>query len=190
MNTRNLRSIYQLKVTLAGCRPVIWRRLRVVSTDNLEDVHIAIQIAMGWSNSHLHEFIKDSNRYGMPDEEGMLDVQDERRFRLQQVLKQEKDTLLYLYDYGDNWKHKVELEKILPYKVNAVLPVCVKGSRACPPEDVGGMPGYGHFLEAIVDPSHPEHDERMKWIGGHFDPEHFDLAEVNYLLREYTESCV
>jgi hypothetical protein len=187
MNTKSLRSIYQLKVTLSGCRPVIWRRLRVASTDNLEDVHIAIQIAMGWTNSHLHEFVKDFNRYGMPDEDGMLDVQDETGFRLQQILKKEKDSLLYVYDYGDGWEHKVVLEKILPYKVGAVLPVCMKGNRACPPEDVGGMPGYGYFLQAIADPSHPEHDENMEWVGGDFDPERFDVAEVNYLLREYTE---
>lgn len=187
MTTRALRSIYQLKVTLLGCRPAIWRRLRVASTDNLEDVHIAIQIAMGWTNSHLHEFIKDFNRYGVPDDEGMLDVQDEINFRLQHLLKKEKDELLYIYDYGDTWEHKVVLEKILPYKVNAILPACVKGSRACPPEDVGGMPGYGYFLEAIADPSHPEYDERIQWIGGEFDPEHFDLAEVNDLLREYSD---
>lgn len=187
MNAQPLRSIYQLKISLKGAKPPIWRRLQVASTDNLEDVHIALQIVMGWTNSHLHEFIKGRDRYGVPDEDFPSEVRDETDYRLHQLLRQEKDRLLYAYDFGDGWDHDVVLEKILPYKPGDVLPVCSDGCRACPPEDVGGIPGYEMFLEAISDPSHPEYEEMLEWVGGEFDPEHFDLAQTNDLLREYCD---
>lgn len=187
MTTRTLRSIYQLKVTLKVCRPSIWRRLLIASTDNLEDVHIALQIVMGWTNSHLHEFAKDRDRYGIPDEDFPSDVRNEADCRLDQVIKTEKNKLNYVYDFGDNWEHEVVLEKILPFETGTVLPVCLEGSRACPPEDVGGIPGYEMFLDAIADPSHPEYKEMLEWIGGNYDPEHFDLAQTNDLLREYCD---
>ena len=187
MTARTLRSIYQLKITLKGFRPAIWRRLLIASTDNLEDVHIAIQIAMGWTNSHLHMFTKGRDLYGIPDEDYLSNVQEEIDYRLDQVLKQVKDKMSYLYDFGDGWEHEIILEKILPYETRAVLPVCLAGKRACPPEDVGGIPGYGMFLEAISDPSHPEYKEMIEWIAGDFDSEHFDLAQTNDLLREYCD---
>ena len=187
MTARSLRSIYQLKVTLKGTRPPIWRRLLIASTDNLEDVHIAMQIVMGWTNSHLHEFVCGHDHYGVPDEELPSDVKDEIDFRLDQILKKEKDKLNYMYDFGDGWEHEIVLEKILPFDMGAVLPVCLKGSQSCPPEDVGGIPGYELFLEAISDPSHPEYEEMLEWIGDDFDSEHFDLAQTNDLLREYCD---
>jgi hypothetical protein len=104
--------------------------------------------------------------------------------RLEKVLKREMDRLSYGYDLGDDWEHEVVLEKVLPYETSAVLPLCVKGSRACPREDVGGPSGYDAFLEAIPDPGHPEHEEMPEWIGGDFDPEHFDLNEVRDLFSE------
>ena len=130
MTARSLRSIYQLKVTLKGTRPPIWRRLLIASTDNLEDVHIAMQIVMGWTNSHLHEFVCGHDHYGVPDEELPSDVKDEIDFRLDQILKKEKDKLNYMYDFGDRWEHEIVLEKILPFDMGAVLPVCLKGSQS------------------------------------------------------------
>ncbi len=185
MTAKPLRSIYQLKVTLKYSSSPIWRRLQVASTDSLEDVHIALQIVMGWTNSHLHQFVKDRVCYGIPDEDFPSDMLDETDYRLDQLLKKEKDALIYEYDFGDGWMHDVVLEKILPFKTDVKLPVCLKGSRACPPEDVGGVPGYEMFLEAIANPSHPEYEDMLEWIGGGFDPEDFELAEVNDLLREY-----
>jgi len=187
MTTRTLRSIYQLKVTLKYAQPPIWRRLHILSTDTLEDLHIALQIVMGWTDSHLHEFSKGRERYGVPDKEFPSDIHDEVEFRLDQMLTKEKDKLNYIYDFGDGWEHEVLLEKILPFDTAAVLPLCLEGERACPMEDVGGPPGYEMFLEAISDPSHPEYDELLEWSGGNFDPEHFDLALTNDLLREYCD---
>jgi len=98
---RSLRSIYQLKITLRDAQPPIWRRLQIASTANLEDMHIAVQIVMGWTNSHLHEFIKGYDRYGIPDEDFPSDVYDEIDYRLDQILLKEKETLNYVYDFGD-----------------------------------------------------------------------------------------
>ncbi|MBK7354180.1 MAG: plasmid pRiA4b ORF-3 family protein [Nitrosomonas sp.] len=178
-----LRSIYQLKVTLGYIRPPIWRRFLIASTDSLADLHLVVQIVMGWTDSHLHEFTKGKERYGVPDKDFPADIHDESKFRINQILKQEKDKMRYTYDFGDSWDHEIVLEKILPFEVETKLPTCLKGSRACPPEDVGGSPGYEMFLEALADPNHPEHEGILEWFGESFDAEHFDLTEVNYLLH-------
>jgi hypothetical protein len=187
MTAKALRSIYQLKVTLKGIRPPIWRSFLIASTASLENVHHVLQIVMGWTDSHLHEFAKEDIRYGMPDAEFPSDVRNEAKYRLNQVLKQEKEKLLYTYDFGDGWEHEILLEKILPFEADAQLPVCLKGKRACPPEDVGGIWGYMTFLEAVSDPAHPEHDSMLEWATGDtehpFDSEHFDLATVNEMLH-------
>ena len=187
LTAKSLRSIYQLKVTLKGMRPPIWRRILVASTTKWDDIHLILQIVMGWTNSHLHEFIQGRDRYGEPDEDFPSDAQDETRYRLDQILKQEKEKLIYLYDFGDGWEHEVVLEKILPFETSATLPICLKGRRACPPEDIGGIGGYMMFLDAISDPAHAEHEVMLEWIAedveGPFDQETFDLAEVNQLLQ-------
>ena len=188
MTKKSLHSVYQLKVTLKYIQPPVWRRLLVASTANLQDVHMTLQITLGWTNSHLHEFVVGRSRYGLPDDEFPTDALDEIDYRLDQLLTKENDTLVYLYDFGDSWEHEVVLEKILPYDTKAVLPRCIEGARACPPEDVGGMPGYEMFLEAIGDPSHPEYEAMLAWVGGDFDAEHFDLAETSDLLREYKKN--
>lgn len=185
MTAQALRSTYQVKVTLKGIRPAVWRRFELSSVTNLEDFHIALQITMGWENAHLYEFIQDRSRYGIPDDEGMLNVKNVSDFRLNQLLVNEKDSLLYFYDYGDSWEHEVVLEKILPFKTGKQLPICKEGSRACPPEDVGGPPGYYYFLEAISDPSRSEYHEQLAWVGGEYNAEEFNLDKVNALLREY-----
>jgi len=187
MTARPLRSIYQLKVTLKYIRPPVWRRFQVASTINLQELHIILQIVMGWTNSHLHDFTLGHDRYGEPNEEFFDEMKDESRYRLDQLLKQEKSKLLYNYDYGDGWEHDVLLEKILPFKHDMVLPYCIKGKRACPPEDVGGIPGYGMFLEAISDPSHPEYEDMVDWIGEDFDAEHLDIDEINTMLQRYAK---
>ena len=187
MTTRQLRSIYQLKITLKHIHPPVWRQLQVASTDNLEDVHITLQIVMGWANEHLHQFVKDRVRYGIPDDDFPSDVLDEIDYRLDQVLKKEKDQITYEYDFGDGWEHEVVLEKILPFETSSALPICLNGSRACPPEDIGGAGGYEMFLDIMANPSHPEYEDMVEWIGEEFDPEHFDPNEVNELLREYCD---
>jgi len=138
---------------------------------------------MGWEDSHLHQFTIRGNEYGVPDEDRneLAPLFDERRFTLGELIA--GGQFEYKYDFGDNWEHTLEVEeKLLPDK-SIGYPICVAGGRACPPEDVGGMPGYENFLEAIGNPKHREHAEYREWIGGDFDPEAFDINKVSHLLR-------
>jgi Plasmid pRiA4b ORF-3-like protein len=95
------------------------------------------------------------------------------------MLHRPKDWLVYDYDFGDGWEHEVLLEGIHPRPSSARLPLVLAGRGACPPEDVGGLPGYHHFLEAIKDPTHPEHEDMMEWAGKDCDPTTFDVEELN-----------
>ncbi len=175
--------VYQLKVTLKGTRPPIWRRLQVRGSTTLLKLHTIIQIAMGWTDSHLHQFIVGGMYYGMPDVEWDDDMQDERRIKLGQIVSAVKDRFTYEYDFGDSWEHEIMVEKVLAPEPGAQYPICLAGKRACPPEDVGGVWGYAEFLDTIADPERPEHEEMLEWIGGSFDAEAFDLEAVNQMLK-------
>jgi hypothetical protein len=171
--------VYQMKVKLEEISPPIWRRIQVTNNTTLGKLHRILQIIMGWSDYHLHEFIIDGVSYGVPDKEGMFEVNNEKNIRLSQVVSEERAKFIYIYDFGDNWQHKILIEKILPLEPDMQYPICIKGKRACPPEDCGGAGGYDDFLETIQDPNHPEHDEMLEWAGGSFDPEVFDIDEIN-----------
>lgn len=187
MPTHPLRSIYQIKVTLTGIKPPIWRTLLIPSTITLDNLHIVLQIAMGWTNSHLHQYVSGHEIYSLPDDEFDYDfeIKDESQFKVSQLLKKEKDTLQYEYDFGDGWLHKIVLEKILPFDTSTVLPRCIRGKRNCPPEDCGGVWGYNELLETLQDPSDPEYQELTEWLGEEFDPEYFNIKEINQILVEY-----
>ena len=176
--------IYQLKVTLDESRPPIWRRILVPGNVTMEHLHYVIQVAMGWTNSHLHQFIVGQTYIGEPDPDYGFEMKDERRVKLDQVAPGEGFKFRYEYDFGDSWLHNLLVEKVLEPEPGQQVPVCIKGKRACPPEDVGGVWGYEEFLAAIGDPEHSEHKDYLEWIGGEFDPEEFDLDETNELLRE------
>jgi hypothetical protein len=176
--------IYQIKVTLEHSKPLIWRRLLVPGDVTLEHLHYIIQVAMGWTNSHLHQFIVDGLYFGEPHPDYGLEMHDHRRIRLNAVTTETGYKFTYEYDFGDSWEHTLLVEKILEPESGQQYPVCIKGKRACPPEDVGGVWGYEEFLEAIGDPDHPEHEMYLEWIGGEFDPEAFDLEETNAILQK------
>lgn len=171
--------VYQLKITLKGAKPPIWRRVLVPDNLTLNQLHHVIQIAMGWYDSHLHEFNINNISYGAPDFEFMDDMADDRKVRLSQVIGKSTRRFRYVYDFGDDWEHVIEIENVLPYEPERTYPVCLAGKRACPPEDVGGIWGYEAFLETIKDPSDPEYEEMLEWVGEDFDPEEFDINEVN-----------
>jgi hypothetical protein len=177
--------IYQIKVTLEYSKPPIWRRFLVPGDITLAKLHYVLQMVMGWTNSHLHQFIVGGTYYGEPHPDYGFEMRDERRVRLNQIAPREGFKFGYEYDFGDSWLHQVLVEKVLPPEPGQRYPVCIKGRRACPPEDVGGVWGYDDFLEAIRDPDHPEHEDYWEWIGGEFDPEAFDLDEINELLRTF-----
>jgi hypothetical protein len=175
--------IYQLKITLRDSKPPIWRRVLVPGKFSLYKLHQVIQIAMGWTDSHLHQFIVDDEYYSIPSDEDWGPVIDERRQTLSKMAPDEKRKFVYEYDFGDSWDHQILVEKILPSEAGTKYPVCIKGKRACPPEDVGGVWGYDTFLEAIKDPTHEEHKMFKEWIGLNFDPEAFDLDLINAELQ-------
>ena len=178
-------STYQLKVTLTDIDPPIWRRIQVPSSIRLCCLHSALQVIMGWTDSHLHQFEKDGKNWGVPewDEFDEFDLIDESKTQLANVLKKASDCLTYRYDFGDDWCHEVVLEKILPADDAPKHPVCLGGERRCPPEDVGGVYGYQEFLEVILDPSHEEYESMVQWAGGHFI-DAFDPKTVNATLAK------
>lgn len=180
--------VYQIKVTLKDFKPSIWRRIEVRSDATLGELHAIIQMAMGWTNSHLHHFIvgkrPDFIFIGAPGpDDEMMDQENEDEIVINQVLPAAKTKMVYEYDFGDGWEHEVVLEKIVQAEAGVHYPRCLAGENACPPEDVGGVWGYADFLEAINDPDHERYEEFSEWIGDDFDPQEFDLNAVNKLLK-------
>ncbi len=176
--------VYQMKVALEDSKPPIWRRIQVTSATSLYRLHKVLQVVMGWSDYHLHEFIIDEMHYGEPSPDYDFKMNNDKTVKLSQVIFEEEAKFAYIYDFGDYWYHKILVEKILPLEPDKHYPICIKGKRACPPEDCGGIWGYYSFLKAIQDPSNPEHDHMLKWVGGSFDSEAFDLNEINQRLRK------
>jgi Plasmid pRiA4b ORF-3-like protein len=179
--------MYQLKITLEWSNPPIWRRIVVRQDISLEILDHIIQIAMGWTNSHLHIFTADGQHYSDPEFEMGDAFKDERRVILSDLVSVQGDVFHYEYDMGDGWRHRVEVEEVIDGGVPALdarLATCISGERRCPPEDVGGVPGYEEFLRAINDADHPEHEDYLEWIGGSFDPAEFSIQEVNDDLRD------
>jgi len=174
-------TVYQIKVTLENSKPPIWRRLLVPANLTLGDLHYILQIAMGWTDSHLHQFKVGEKVYGVPHPR-MEWTLDEDRIELAQIIPGEKSRFRYEYDFGDSWTHLILVEKILPAEPGKTYPICLTGKRNCPPEDCGGVWGFADFVDAMADPKHPEHESLKEWHGEDFDPEAFDLDEVNRML--------
>ena len=182
MSARATIEFYQLKITLVGSKPPIWRRVRVPSSLDLAQLHQVIQISMGWENCHLHSFVQEKRGAEKRGRFSYLQIEDEEQVTLGETLKREGSRLGYLYDFGDGWRHEIRLEERAPFDPEQPPLQCVAGKRACPPEDVGGLGGYGHFLAALEDPNHPDHDEYREWAGEEFDPSTFDRDAVDRAL--------
>jgi len=170
-----------------GFRPPIWRRVEVDGNISLGELHLVIQIVMGWEDAHLHQFIVDDIYYSTPypgmEDWGMMDyMRDANEISLRQVAVEVGVRFIYKYDFGDSWEHVIRVEQIKEPEAGVFCPVCLTGKRACPPEDVGGIWGYEEFLSALQNKNHPEHEMYSEWIGGTFDPENFDLEESNRML--------
>ena len=170
---------YQLKVTLQNVRPPIWRRFTVRDDITLHKFHGLLQAIMGWTDSHLHQFVSGGTRFSRPEFDLPTPQHDDGRARLRDVLKKPNDRLTYEYDFGDGWEHVVVLEQVLQHEPRARYPVILAGKRACPPEDCGGAHGYGHLLEVLASPDHPEHKDLGEWAGEDFDSDRFDVGALN-----------
>ena len=174
----------QLRIELRDVKPLVWRRILVPETVTLAKLHVILQWTMGWTNSHLHEYEIAHRRYGIPHDDwpGAEPLADERRVRLKSFIEAGVRRFTYQYDFGDSWEHVIKVEDLVPAKSATPPIVCVAGANACPPEDVGGYPGYAEFLAALADPTHEEHAHMLSWAGGAFDPAAFDLTEINRRL--------
>jgi hypothetical protein len=175
--------VYVLRITLRDLAPPIWRELRLEGSRTLAELHDALQIAFGWTDTHLHEFAIGGRAYGPMDEEADRESIDDATVRVDEVLAA-GDAAEYLYDFGDGWEHDIVVEAVTPREEDSPYPLCTGGARACPPDDAGGPGGYQDLLEHLLDPAHEEHAGARQWVGGYWDPEGFDANAVNRALRE------
>ncbi len=182
--------IYQLKIGLKGAKPPIWRRIQVPGNSNLAELHQIIQISMGWDDCHLHQFVVDKDAYCLPSEEESFSAapaEDESQFTLHSLAKKIQSGFQYIYDFGDDWLHQIDVEKTIAHEEGASHPILLTGRRACPPENSGGIPGYMNMLEILKTPENEEHKELAEWLGDNFDPTGFGKevkAEINETLLE------
>jgi hypothetical protein len=179
---------YHLKVVLLDTKPSIWRLLQVPGHANLGWLHAVLQVAMGWTNSHLHMFLANGERYSDPryNDDAPIDalkVRDEAQAVLLRLAPEEGAQVGYEYDFGDSWSHEITVAKILPHDAaTATTAICLDGARSCPPEDCGGTWGYADLLKILKHPNHPEHKNMKEWLGRPFDGESFDVAATNLWL--------
>ena len=178
-------AIDRIHVSLLDIEPPIWRCIELSSQTTLRQFHRILQIAMGWENYHMHEFLVSKQRYGVPDptydEPGEVIV--EGKVQLADVLPGPGSQIQYIYDFGDYWQHTVELEEIVPAESGAAYPRVIGGARSCPPEDCGGTGGYADLLDILMDPTHEEFQHMRDWAGSKFLAESFSPESINLRLR-------
>jgi hypothetical protein len=193
--------IYQLKISLLGISPMIWRRLLVYSGSSIADLHHFIQIAMGWEDIHLHRFIIHAQEYGIYRSGGIWFDSNAYQVKLHHFGFRRNEKFRYDYDFGDDWQHEIRVEAILPVEDKKVYPMCIAGKRAAPAEDCGGVEGYLEqqqaapietielFRELVSNEMELRAGDRealqelLPWL----DLEHFDRRAVNRRLRLYAE---
>lgn len=179
--------IFQLKISLAFSNPLIWRRIQVPGETSLGRLHDILQLCMGWSDLHVHRFLVGKVFYAPSDGVDILETgeRDESEFRLAMLETDMKWVFTYIYDFGDGWEHEIELEETLPGGKKRTHPVLLAGEGACPPENVGGIPGFEEFLTIINSPRHAQHKRIAEWYGANrFDPTHLDMKKINAVLKK------
>jgi hypothetical protein len=177
-------TIVQLKITLDDIKPAVLRRTEVPFDIRLDRLHLTIQAAMGWTNSHLYEIRAGSVGWSTPypDADWAGDVLDARKARLDTVIEDVgTKTLRYLYDFGDGWEHTIKLERLIDPEPATRYPRLIEAKGRCPPEDIGGPWGYAEFLEAIADPKHERHREFKEWFADDFNPH---VVDVDWLTED------
>ncbi len=178
--------IYQFKITLNGINPPIWRSALMDPTMTMEELHYVTQSLMGWFSDHEYQFSSGKRKIIDADDEEDGDENDEfsSDVLIGQAFRKAGDKWTYLYDFEDKWEHEILLEKIVDLEAGVEYPVCTDGERACPPEECGGAAGYQNLLVVIKNPSDPEYNETIEWLGDDFDPEYFSKDEVNAELHD------
>lgn len=184
---------FQFKIQILEiAKPSVWRRIVVDADTTFEEFHEIIQYAFGWEFSHLYLFSEKGyySPFQIQDPDlatyDLEEVGDSTKIKLKDIFKKEKQTYIYIYDFGDSWEHKITLEKISDTPIT--FPVCTAGKGKNPPEDCGGVWAYQGLKEAINDPEHPDHEEFRDWLGLEdeqvWDPKEFDIKEVNSILKK------
>lgn len=197
--TENLRTeAYQFRVYLREISPLIWRRLLLRSDQTLADLHGTIQIAFGWSDTHLHRFALRCRNYGIHQIGGPIFTEDARQIQLDDLKFRERERFLYEYDFTDGWTHEIRLEQRLPLDANRTYPVCIGGARAGPPEDCGGAWSYlslrehynplyiaERFMEILQGKLGEVDREELSKLSYWAQCDHFDRRAVNRCLKQY-----
>lgn len=173
--------VYVIKVTLLGTSPPVWRRILVPRDITLRNLHRTLQTVMGWTDSHLHQFVFQRQRLSDARSRIESKVAGENRTKLGELIGTVGAKLLYEYDFGDGWQHELLLEEVL-LGDESFQQICVAGQRCCPPEDCGGPQGFAELLQALQDANHPSHDEACEWLGD-VVPESFSADDINRRLR-------
>ena len=177
---------YQIKITLIGSNPVIYRRILINPEICFPEFHDMIQDIMGWEDDHLHLFRKGKKYYRDSSDDGFGNTVDYWDIKIMDVLIKIKDKMIYEYDFGDGWEHEIILEKIV--EEEEVFNIqCIEGAMNCPPEDCGGIAGFYNMLEIVKNPEEEEYEEILEWLGDDYDPEYFDLEKLNELLKSYNK---
>ena len=193
MKAATIVQIYQIKISLMVLKPLIWRRVLVPSNFSFHEFHLSIQDAMGWENDHLYGFkiptkgkvAAKASYFRTP---GVI-IDDSTEIDPELILVEKffntpKQEILYMYDFGDDWLHKIVLEEILEPVSKQKYPICIEGEKACPPEDCGGIYGYANLLNVIKNPDDPEYEDMVDWLGEDFDPEDFDPKKVKFYFQK------
>jgi hypothetical protein len=180
-------ALYQVKVSVLDIEPLIWRRLIVPRAITLRRMHRVLQATMGWQDYHLYEFQAGEKRYGEPD---AAEPEDELLSagwgRLSWILRSVGEMVMYVYDFGDEWRHQLVLEDLPSANEYRAYPRCLDGARACPPEDIGGPISYSKWLQRLASDVESERNEARWILGKRFDPERFDIRSANRRLKTVT----
>jgi hypothetical protein len=181
----SVNEICTLRIELCDSDPLIWRQLEVPTSISLKTLHDIIQAAMGWLDYHLWEFTIGERRYGLPMDEdwGTEPRIEASKVRLRKVLTAGQTVMTYVYDFGDDWIHRLILTNVRPGEAGIGYPRYVAGERDCPPEDCGGIAGFYEKLEIAADPEHPEYEETREWLGDGYDPAVLDEGHIRSELQ-------
>lgn len=170
----------RLRIALLDTKPPIWRKVEVPLSMTLTELHFTIQAAFLWNDGHLWDFEVNRTRYGIPfdNDFSFTDMVDSSEITLAKLRRLGISKFKYTYDFGDNWRHSIQVLDYFKMPKDARLPAFISGKRAAPPDDVGGVPGFEMFLEAMADPTHEEHEDLMEWHGDPFDPVDMSVEEI------------
>lgn len=181
-------SIARVRIELERTDPVVWRELDLPLSTTLATLHDIIQVVRRWQDYHLHEFLVGDKIYGEPDPDDDLyerKVYKEKGMRLATLIERDLRDFLYVYDFGDNWRHRITIGDVRQGEPGAEYPRFVAGARRAPPEDVGGITGFEEFLEAMADPEHEQHQLMLDWQGELFDPEDIEERWISMIIENF-----